>query len=210
MGGFLGVMITCGVVLYLSPQLPDVETLRDIKLQTPLRIYSSDGLLMAEFGEKRRQPVQFEQIPPLFIKALLAAEDTRFYDHPGVDPKGLTRAVVELISTGRKRSGGSTITMQVARNFFLTRKQTFMRKFNEILLALQIERILTKEEILALYVNKIYLGHRSYGIGAAAQVYYGRPLSELTLAELAMIAGLPKAPSRFNPISNPERAKLRR
>lgn len=209
-GGAFGVMMIASSILYLAPQLPPVEALREVKLQTPLRIYSSDGFLISEFGEKRRQPVLYGQIPPLFIKALLAAEDQRFYEHHGVDIKGLTRAVVELISTGSKQSGGSTITMQVARNFFLTRKQTFMRKFNEILLAIQIERSLEKSEILTLYVNKIYLGHRAYGIGAAAQVYYGRPLEELTLAELAMIAGLPKAPSRFNPITNPERAKIRR
>lgn len=209
-GGALGVMIIASSILYLAPQLPPVEALREVKLQTPLRIYSSDGFLISEFGEKRRQPVLYGQIPPMFIKALLSAEDQRFYDHHGVDLKGLTRAVVELITTGEKQTGGSTITMQVARNFFLTRKQTFMRKFNEILLALQIERSLEKSEILTLYVNKIYLGHRAYGIGAASKVYYGRPLEELTLAELAMIAGLPKAPSRYNPITNPSRAKIRR
>jgi penicillin-binding protein 1A len=209
-GGAFGVMIIASSVLYLAPKLPPVEALRDVKLQTPLRIYSSDGFLISEFGEKRRQPVVYKQIPPLFIKALLAAEDQRFYAHKGVDLKGLTRAVWELVSTGQKQSGGSTITMQVARNFFLTRKQTFMRKFNEILLALQIERSLDKSDIMTLYVNKIYLGHRAYGIGAAAQVYYGRKLESLTLAELAMIAGLPKAPSRYNPITNPSRAKIRR
>lgn len=209
-GGALGVMIIASTILYLAPQLPPVEALREVKLQTPLRIYSNDGFLISEFGEKRRQPVSYGQIPPLFIKALLSAEDQRFYDHLGVDLKGLTRAVVELITTGEKQTGGSTITMQVARNFFLTRKQTFIRKFNEILLALQIERSLKKSEILTLYVNKIYLGHRAYGIGAAAKVYYGRPLEALTLAELAMIAGLPKAPSRYNPITNPSRAKIRR
>jgi penicillin-binding protein 1A len=209
-GGALGVMLIASSILYLAPQLPPVEALREVKLQTPLRIYSNDGFLISEFGEKRRAPVTYDQIPPLFTKALLAAEDQRFYDHHGVDIKGLTRAIVELITTGQKQTGGSTITMQVARNFFLTRKQTFMRKFNEILLAIQIERSLEKSDILTLYVNKIYLGHRAYGIGAAAQVYYGRSLEELSLAELAMIAGLPKAPSRYNPITNPERSRIRR
>jgi len=210
LGGGIGVMTMTATILYLAPLLPQVESLQDIKLQTPLRIYSSDGQLISEFGEKRRVPVEFDQIPQNLINALLAAEDQRFYQHSGVDIKGLARAAKELVTTGSIKSGGSTITMQVARNFFLTRKQTFIRKFNEILLALQIESMLEKNDILSLYVNKIYLGHRAYGIGAAAQVYYGLPLSELSLPQLAMIAGLPKAPSRYNPITNPDRSKKRR
>ncbi|MCV6614555.1 MAG: penicillin-binding protein 1A [Cellvibrionaceae bacterium] len=205
--------ITAGLAafyLYLSPKLPAVETLRHVNLQTPLRIYSQDGLLIGEFGEKRRTPIRHPDIPDLYIKALLAAEDDQFYSHKGVSLKGLMRAASELVSTGQIRSGGSTITMQVARNFFLTRQQTFARKFNEILLALQIERELSKEEILELYVNVIFLGNRAYGISSAAEVYYGKPLSQLSLAQLAMVAGLPKAPSTYNPIANPERALIRR
>ncbi len=199
-----------GITLYLGPKLPEVESLRQIKLQTPLRIYSHDGLLIGEFGEKRRSPITIEQVPKEFIDAILAAEDDRFYSHPGVDIKGLLRAASQLLKSGEIQTGGSTITMQVARNFFLTRKQTFSRKFNEILLALQIEKELSKAEILELYTNKIYLGNRAYGIEAAAQVYYGKSISELSLAQLAMIAGLPKAPSAYNPIVNPERALVRR
>lgn len=196
--------------LYLSPKLPPVDSLRHVKLQTPLRIYSNDGMLLGEFGEKRRTPIQSKDIPKHYINALLSAEDDQFYSHNGVSLKGLMRAMSQLISTGHIKSGGSTITMQVARNFFLTRQQTFARKFNEILLALQIERELNKNEILELYVNVIFLGNRAYGINAAADTYYGKPIDQLSLAQLAMIAGLPKAPSTFNPVANPERALIRR
>jgi penicillin-binding protein 1A len=199
-----------GVALYLSPALPDVETLRDMQLQTPLRIYSTDHKLIAEFGEMRRFPISFDQIPENFILAMLAAEDDNFLNHRGVDPKSLIRAATELVQSGQIQTGGSTITMQVAKNYFLTSERVFSRKVNEILLALQIERNLTKQEIFELYVNKIYLGNRAYGIEAAAHVYYGRSISELPLSELAMIAGLPKAPSAFNPIANPARAQIRR
>jgi penicillin-binding protein 1A len=198
------------VYVYLVPKLPETEQLRDVRFQVPLRVYSREGLLIAEFGEKRRIPLVYQQIPEVMVQAILAAEDDRFFQHPGVDYQGLVRAAVELVLTGERRQGGSTITMQVARNFFLTREKTFLRKINEILLALRIERELPKEEILALYLNKIYLGNRAYGVGAAAQVYYGRSLDELTLAQTAMIAGLPKAPSRDNPIANPARALERR
>jgi penicillin-binding protein 1A len=203
-------MLLCGIILYLTPQLPDVETLKEVRLQTPLRIFSHEGELLGEFGDKRRHPIAYQDIPPAFIHAILAAEDANFFEHQGVDIKGLGRAFKELATTGRKQSGGSTITMQVARNFFLTNHRTFIRKFNEILLALQIEHSLTKEEILNLYINKIYLGHRAYGIEAAARVYYGKSINQLDLAQLAMIAGLPKAPSRYNPISDPQRAAIRR
>lgn len=196
--------------LYLSPKLPAVSSLRDIKLQTPLRILSADGKLIGEFGEKRRYPVSFPDIPEQYIQALLAAEDDKFYSHNGISIPGLMRAFSQIASSGQIQSGGSTITMQVARNFFLTRQQTFARKLNEIFLALQIERELSKTEILELYVNVIFLGNRAYGINAAADVYYGKPLSQLSLAQLAMIAGLPKAPSAFNPIANPDRALIRR
>lgn len=196
--------------MHFSKELPDVETLREIKFQTPLRIYSIDEKLIAEFGEKKRTPITYDEIPPTFVNALLAAEDSRFFNHGGIDVKGLARAAFQLATTGHIQSGGSTITMQVAKNFFLTRQKTFSRKFTEILLALRIEEELSKEEILELYVNKIYLGHRSYGIQAAANVYYGSPISELSTAQLAMIAGLPKAPSAYNPITNPSRALERR
>ena len=199
-----------GLYLYLSPNLPDADTLRDVKLQTPMKVMSSDGRLIGQFGEQKRSPLQFDEIPSDFVNALLAAEDDQFFEHGGVDLLGLARAVSELIATGRKRSGGSTLTMQVARNYALTLEQTFLRKFNEILLALEVERVLTKEEIFELYVNRIFLGHRSYGFEAAAQTYYGKSLSELSLPQHAMLAGIPKAPSRNNPLSNPERAKIRR
>lgn len=165
---------------------------------------------MAEFGEQRRIPVEHKDIPEKIIQAFIAAEDERFFQHPGVDYQGLLRAAINLASTGDKAQGGSTITMQLARNFFLSREKTYLRKINEILLSLQIERILSKEEILTLYLNKIFLGQRAYGIAAAAEVYYGKSLKDLTLAEAAMIAGLPKAPSTTNPITSPTRAKIRR
>jgi len=209
-GVFLGAATLAGVYYYFSPQLPDVQTLRDVKFQTPLRIFSADDKLIAEFGEKKRVPVSYEQIPTDFVHALQAAEDARFFEHFGIDIKGLSRAAFQLASTGAIQSGGSTITMQVAKNFFLTREQTFKRKFIEILLALQIETKLSKQEIMALYVNQIYLGHRAYGIEAAANTYYGSSIDQLNLAQLAMIAGLPKAPSAFNPITNPSRATTRR
>ncbi|MDR5867233.1 penicillin-binding protein 1A [Halomonas koreensis] len=200
-----------GAALYFAPGLPDVRQLQDFELQTPLRIFTRDGKLIGEFGEERRMPVAFDEIPEGMVKALLAAEDAAYFDHHGVDPKGLIRAAVELAASGGDiQSGGSTITMQVARNYLLTLDRTFTRKIREILLALEMEQILSKEEILELYVNKIFLGHRAYGIAAAAEVYYDRPLAELTLAEQAMIAGLPKAPSAFNPLANAERALIRR
>lgn len=196
--------------LYLNPDLPPVSTLKETKLQTPLKVFTRDGKLIAEFGEKRRIPLPLSEVPPTLLDAILAAEDDRFYSHQGVSLKALGRATFDLISTGSIQSGGSTITMQVAKNFFLSSERTFIRKFNEIILALQIENELSKEEILELYINKIYLGHRAYGFGAAAQVYYGKPLAELELAEFAMLASLPKSPSKSNPITNPPRALGRR
>ena len=203
-------MAIAGVYLYLAPTLPEAEALKDVDLQTPLRVYTADGLLITEFGEKRRTPITYQEIPPQFIDALLASEDDGFFEHSGIDLKGLARAVFDLVTTGRKKSGGSTITMQVAKNYYLSSEKTFSRKFTEILLALKIESVLSKEEILELYVNKIYLGKRAYGIEAAAQVYYGKSIQELTLPQLAMIAGLPQAPSAANPIRSPERALSRR
>ena len=195
---------------YLAPKLPSAEILRDVHLQVPLRVYTRDHKLLAEFGEKRRTPLRLDEVPERLVQAILAGEDNRFFEHPGVDWQGLTRAVLYLVRTGEKGPGGSTITMQVARNFFLSREKTYIRKLNEILLALKIEREFTKDEILELYVNKIFLGQRAYGVGAAAQVYYGVPVAELTLPQLAMIAGLPKAPSRFNPVADPKQAVVRR
>ncbi len=203
-------LIAASAYLYLSPSLPSVDTLRDTHLQTPLRVFSKDEKLIAEFGEMRRTPIHFADAPEPLIKAFMAAEDDRFYHHPGVDIMGLMRAAVQLASTGRIQSGGSTITMQVAKNFFLSHERVFSRKFNEILLAIQIEQQLTKDEIFELYLNKIYLGNRAYGVEAAAQVYYGKSIDELNLAQWAMIAGLPKAPSRYNPINDPERSRIRR
>ncbi len=208
---FCGLLLSLsGAFLYLSPNLPSVDSLRSIQLQIPLRIYSSDEKLIAEYGEMRRSPIAFNQIPRDFIDALLAAEDDNFANHYGVEVSSLMRAATQLLKTGQIQTGGSTITMQVAKNYFLTSERSFSRKINEILLALQIERELSKDEILELYVNKIYLGHRAYGIEAASHVYYGKSISELSLAQMAMIAGLPKAPSAFNPLTNPARAKERR
>ena len=194
----------------LSNELPDIKALRNIQYQIPLSIYSNDGLLIARFGEQKRIPVAIASVPPKLIQAYIAAEDDRFYDHPGVDYKGLFRAAYQLALTGEKKQGGSTITMQVIRNFLLTREKTFTRKIKEIILSLKIEQEFSKNEILELYLNKIYLGHRAYGVAAAAEVYYGKTLSELTLAEQAMLAGLPKAPSKYNPITNPDKALQRR
>lgn len=196
--------------LIVAKDLPDVETLRDVQLQVPLRIYTQNGKLISVFGEKRRIPVKIEEIPDHLINAFIAGEDARFREHPGVDYQGLTRAVWTLATTGEKSVGGSTITQMLARNFFLTLEKTFTRKIKEIFLALKIERELSKDEILELFLNKILLGHRAYGVGAAADVYYGKPVDELTLAQCAMLAALPKAPSRINPITSPERAMNRR
>ncbi len=198
------------VYIYAESQLPNVDSLKTIQLQVPLQIYTQDGQLIQEYGEKKRIPVSYDEIPQTLVHAVLATEDQRFFEHPGVDILGLGRAAVRMIQTGTKSQGGSTITMQVARNFFLNRKKTFLRKFNEILLAIKIDRELSKEKILELYLNKIYLGNRAYGVAAASQVYYGKRLNELTVAQLAMLAGLPQAPSSQNPIYNPKAALKRR
>ncbi len=209
-GGLLAGLFIGGAYLYLTPRLPGIETLKDVQLQVPLRVYAKSGELIAEFGEMKRTPLKYEEFPKHLINAVLAAEDDRFFEHPGVDYQGILRAVIHLIRTGKKGQGGSTITMQVARNFFLSREKTYLRKLNEIFLAFKIEGFLSKEEILALYLNKIYLGKRAYGFSAATQVYYGKAIDQLTVAEYAMVAGLPKAPSSYNPINNPQRALIRR
>jgi len=206
----IGALTLFGSYLYISPRLPSIEELRDIRLQVPLRVYSIDRKLIAEFGKMKRTPLRYEDIPEKMVAAILAAEDDRFFVHPGVDYHGIIRAALNLARTGTKSQGGSTITMQVARNFFLSREKTYLRKLSEIFLSLKIERELSKENILELYLNKIYLGNRAYGIAAAAQIYYGKNIDELSIAQFAMIAGLPKAPSRYNPIADPERALIRR
>lgn len=207
---FLFVTIVTVLYVYAAGQLPNVESLKTVKFQVPLQIYTKDGLLIQEYGEKRRIPLPYKDIPPILVHAILATEDQRFFEHPGVDIFGLGRAAINMVQTGRKSQGGSTITMQVARNFFLNRKKTFLRKFNEIMLAVKIDKEFSKEKILELYLNQIYLGNRAYGVGAAAQIYYGKELKNLSIAQLAMIAGLPQAPSTHNPIINPKAAKIRR
>ncbi|NOT11891.1 MAG: penicillin-binding protein 1A [Methylococcaceae bacterium] len=194
----------------LMLDLPDVKTLRHAQYQIPLSVYSKENLLIAQYGEKKRIPISIEQIPKQLVFAFLAAEDDGFYEHPGIDIKGLMRAAYQLALTGKKKQGGSTITMQVTRNFLLSNEKTYSRKLKEIVLALKIEQEYSKDQILELYLNQIFMGHRAYGVAAAAQVYYGKTLNSLTLAEHAMIAGLPKAPSTYNPITNEERALQRR
>lgn len=195
---------------YLKPALPSVAEMRDIPLQIPLRIYSRDGRLIQQIGEKRRTPVAYNNIPEIVVQAFLAAEDDRFFQHPGFDYQGIMRAGVAMLTTGTRTQGGSTITQQLAREYFLTRDRTFVRKAKELILAVQIESSFSKEEILELYLNKIFLGQRAYGVEAASEVYFGKTLKELNIAEAATIAGLPAAPSRLNPVSSPEQAKDRR
>ncbi|MCH2454796.1 MAG: penicillin-binding protein 1A [Idiomarina sp.] len=206
----LGGATVGGLYLYVKPELPSVETLRDVRWQTPMQVFTADGHLVSQFGEKRRIPIKLEDVPQPLIDAFLATEDSRFYEHFGVDPIGVMRAFSVLITTGEVQQGASTITMQLARNFFLTFERALMRKIKESFIAVHIEQQLSKDEILELYLNKITFGHRAHGIGAAAQVYYGKELHELTLAQMATLAGLPKAPSNLNPISNPQASKERR
>ena len=196
--------------LTLLPGLPTIEEIRRVPLNIPLRIYNRDNRLIAEYGNERRIPVSLDNTPPLLIDAVLVTEDDRFYHHTGIDFSGILRAVVSNLRSKSRSQGASTITMQVARNFFLTPERTYTRKLKEMLLAFNIERALTKDEILELYFNKIFLGHRAYGFAAASQVYYGVELESLSVPEIAMLAGLPRAPSRDNPISNPARAAERR
>jgi penicillin-binding protein 1A len=210
----LGVALVSGLVLgfviiLAYPNLPSLEALTDYQPKIPLRIYSAEGELIGEFGEERRALVKIDAVPVLMRKAIIAAEDERFYEHGGVDYIGVVRAAISNLTSGGKRQGASTITMQVARNFFLSSEKTLTRKLNEVLLAFKIENSLSKDEILQLYINQIYLGQRAYGFAAASQVYFGKPLDQLSVAEIAMLAGLPKAPSLYNPITNPKRAKTR-
>ena len=213
--GLVGVIVLGGLFAggyyYVVPTLPRAEELRDVRLQVPLAIYSRDGRLMAQFGEKQRAPAEYEDIPPVLIQAVLAAEDDRFFEHPGFDYQGYLRAGLNfLLSGGDRTQGGSTITIQVARTFFLNRDKTFVRKFKELILATRIEREFAKAEILELYLNTTFFGQHAYGVVAAAQIYFGKELSELTVAEAAVIAGIPQGPSVLNPYSNPDAAQRRR
>jgi penicillin-binding protein 1A len=205
----IGIALLAIVVVLVYPQLPSIEALTDYRPKIPLRIYTADGHLIGEFGEERRALVRIRDVPEIMKQAILAAEDERFYRHPGVDTLGVLRAAYANFTSGGKRQGASTITMQVARNFFLTSEKTLSRKLYEALLAFKIESTLSKDQILEIYINQIYLGQRAYGFAAAAQIYFGKPLQDIDLAEAAMLAGLPKAPSNFNPVANPKRAKLR-
>ena len=206
----LGAGSIYGLYQYIQPQLPDVATLKDVRLQTPMQVYSADNELIAQYGEKRRIPLKLDQIPPVMVKAFIATEDSRFYEHHGIDPIGIFRAASVALVSGHASQGASTITQQLARNFFLSPERTLMRKIKEAFLAIRIEQMMSKDEILELYLNKIYLGYRAYGVGAAAQVYFGKNVDQLSLGEMAMIAGLPKAPSTFNPLYSHARALARR
>ncbi len=199
-----------GMYLYIAPSLPQMTTLKKAPLLKPLQVYSADNQLISEYGGKLSVPVDYDQIPQSFIHAFLAAEDSSFFEHSGISFKGLGRAVSESITGSNVQTGGSTITMQVAKNYYLSPERTLKRKLTEVFLARKIEQNLTKEEILTLYVNKIFLGKNAYGIAAAAKIYYNKSLDELSIAQMAMIAGLPKAPSKYNPVVNPERALERR
>jgi penicillin-binding protein 1A len=210
MGVAGALLLVAGAIQYLQPEIPDVSTLRDVRLQIPLRIYSRDGKLLAQIGEQRRIPLSYSEYPQTVINAFLAAEDDRFFEHNGVDYEGLLRAMAVNMATGSRREGGGTITMQLARNIFLSPERSYRRKMLEIISAWRIEHSFTKQEILTLYLNKIFLGQRAYGVGAAAEVYFGKTVQELTLSEVAMLAGLPRAPSRENPVANPVLAKQRR
>ena len=205
----IGVLTLALVVALAFPNLPALGALTEYQPKVPLRIYTAEGILIGEFGEERRAVVSIEEVPAQLKNAIIAAEDERFYEHPGIDYLGVLRAAYANVVAGGRRQGASTITMQVARNFFLSSEKTLTRKLYEALLAFKIEHSLTKDQILELYVNQIYLGQRAYGFGAASQIYFGKALGQLTLAETAMLAGLPKAPSVYNPIANPQRAKQR-
>ena len=206
----LGALTIAAAYWYVEPKLPSVASVRTVPMQVPLKIFSAEGKLIASFGETRRKPVLISEIPQLVRQAFIAVEDGRFYDHHGLDPLGIARALWEILTTGEKGSGGSTITQQLARNIYLTPEKTYERKLIEMFLALRLERELSKDEILALYLNKIFLGQRAYGVAAAAEVYYGKSLAQLSLPEAAMLAALPKAPSELNPIHNPKGAVERR
>ena len=204
------VLAACGgIALALAYRnLPDLGALTDYRPKLPMRVFSAEGHLLGEFGDERRQFVAFGAIPKVMKDAVLAIEDARFYEHGGVDYRGVLRAALENLRDAHSQ-GASTITMQVARNFYLSTEKTLTRKLYEVLLALDIERHMSKEQILEVYMNQIYLGQRAYGFAAASEIYFGKPLKDLTVAEAAMLAGLPKAPSAYNPVANPRRAATR-
>lgn len=204
-----GAAILAMMIVVTVPKLPSMDELRNYQPKLPLQVYSSDGVLLGQFGQEHRIYLDIPNTPKLLIDAVLSAEDERFYEHGGIDVLGILRAAIGNLSSGRLQSGASTITMQVARNFFLTTQKTFTRKFNEILLSYKIEHSLSKDQILSLYLNQIYLGQRAYGFAEAAQTYFGRPIDQLTIAEYAVLAGLPKAPSAYNPVVNPKRSAER-
>ena len=209
-GGALVCLALASIFAIIAyPQLPSLEVLTDYRPKIPLRVFTADGYLIGEFGEERRKLVAIQNLPIAMKQAILAAEDERFYQHSGIDTLGILRAAYSNLLGAGKRQGASTITMQVARNFFLSSEKTLTRKLFEVLLSFKIERNLSKDEILELYVNQIYLGQRAYGFAAASQIYFGKPLENVTVAEAAMLAGLPKAPSAYNPVANPKRARLR-
>jgi penicillin-binding protein 1A len=207
--GVGGALVLLYALVVAAPRLPPIDALTDYRPKVPLRVYTADHVLIGEFGEERRDVVHIEQVPLYLKQAVLAIEDARFYDHGGVDLAGVARASVAALTNGHATQGASTITMQVARNFFLSSEKTYTRKIYEMLLAYKIERELTKDQILEVYMNQIYLGQRAYGFASAARVYFGKDIARLTLAEAAMLAGLPKAPSAYNPVVNPARAKVR-
>lgn len=205
----IGAAVVAMMIAVIYPKLPSMDELRNYQPKLPLQVFSADGVLLGQFGEERRIYVDMDETPKTLVNAILSAEDERFYEHKGVDFQGILRAIVGNLASGHLKSGGSTITMQVARNFFLTKEKTFTRKFNEVLLSYKIENSLTKDQILSLYINQIYLGQRAYGFAEASQTYFGKPLDKLSVAQYAILAGLPKAPSAYNPVVNPKRAYQR-
>ena len=207
--GLLSLLMVIGVAMVMAyPQLPDTSDLAEYRPKLPLRIYTADGALMGEFGEERRNLTPIKEIPQVMKDAVLSIEDARFYQHGGLDYLGLIRAGIANLGK-RKSQGASTITMQVARNVYLSTEKTYTRKIYEILLTFKLEHLLTKDQILEIYMNQIFLGNRAYGFASAAETYFGKPLKDISIAEAAMLAGLPKAPSAYNPISNPKRARSR-
>src|SRR5699024_9428426 len=205
----LAICAAIGLFFYFDAQLPDADVTA-IQLSQPLRIYTADGQLMRRYGAKTRLPVTYDQVPQVLVDAFVAAEDDRFFQHPGVDYQGILRATVNLLTTGSKSQGGSTITMQLARNLYLSPKRTYVRKIKEIILALKLESELSKQQILTLYMNDIYLGSGAYGVGAAAQIYFDKTVDEVALAQAATIAGAPKAATSSSPRNDPEQARRRR
>lgn len=205
----IGTALALIVLVLTYPNLPSLEVLTDYRPKIPLRIYTADGQLIGEFGEERRAVVSIQEVPAVMKQAILAAEDERFFQHGGIDYQGVLRAAIANLTSGGKKQGASTITQQVARNFFLSSEKTYSRKLYEALLSFKIEKNLSKDQIFELYMNQIFLGQRAYGFAAAAQIYFGKPLKDISVAEAAMLAGLPKAPSAYNPVANPKRAKIR-